>query len=416
MKTPESFITMCESNNQKGKKIAVDDTILVADVLATAGSKMLYNFVPPFTATAVTRLQNAGYAVAGKTNVGEFGIDFIGETSHSGSVRLPQNDRMLCGGAGAALVEGLVSAVLCPDSLGYPRRSAAFSGNFFIKPTYGLVSRFGVVATVSSSEQVGVMAADVANAAEILSTIAGMDENDGTTLRTESFQFAANPSVQGLKIGVLKNLVDESDDATKEAISAFVSMQKDGGAEIEELDFSELSTVNTAYQTLSAAEICNNFSRYDGIKFGHRTETFRSHDEICIKSRSEAFGTLVKQVILLGSYVLSKKMYDTTYYKAMILRRKYKQQLTDLFAKYDVLVLPVAAKAAYTADALKNVADECKFTSLSSLTGVPSAVIPTKQHGSECPIGVQVLSNDLQENTLFNVAAYTQSKLQGGAK
>jgi len=411
------FITEC-GTNATGKKIALDDTILTTDVLATAGSKMLHNFVPPFTATAVARLQDAGYVVEGKTNVGEFGIDFIGETSHFGAVTLPGSDA-LCGGAGAAVTEELVSAVLCPDSNGYPRRSAAFSGSFFIKPTYGLVSRFGVISTVASSEQIGVMSANAKDAAEILSVIAGMDENDGTSLQTEKVQFSAEPSVQGLKIGVLKNLVDEADDATKAAIASFLALQKDGGAQIEELVFPELSMANTAYQTLSAAEICNNLSRFDGIKFGHRTETFRNHDDICINSRSEAFGTHAKQVILLGSHVLSKKMYDKTYYKAMILRRKYKMMLSELFAKYDVLVLPVAAKSSYTTESILNSSstqNECRFTSLSSLTGFPSAAIATKEPCSKTPVGVQVLANDLQENILFSIAAYTQKQLQGGAK
>ena len=345
----------------KNGNIAVDDNILVKDIPATAGSKMLESFVPLFSATAVEKLTAAGYTLSGKTAIGEFGLDLYGETS--------VND--IC--AAASLVkEGAVKAALNVDLNGAPRRAAAIEGVTFIKPTYGTVSRYGIIACACSGEQIGVTAKDAATAAEVLSVIAGYDEKDGTSLKdVKDIDYNCDAPAKGMKIALVKELYNENLDAEVRAYKA-------AGAEVEEISLPEVFAAQTAWQILYSAETTNNLSRFDGVKYGHRTEKYKNIDELYVGSRTEAFGFLTKATILYGSDVLSKGRYEECYDKALKVRRKVVEKLTELFGRYDALLMPAYSKAEFEgypiAEAFEKVFDESRYTAAASITGMPAVV------------------------------------------
>ncbi len=351
----------------KNGNIAVDDTILVKDYPATAGSKMLENFVPLFSAEAVERIVAAGYTLSGKTAVGEFGLDLYGETG--------TND--IC--AAASLVkEGSVLAALNVDLNGAPRRAAALEGVTFVKPTYGTVSRYGIIAAACSGEQIGVTAKNADTAAEILGVIAGHDAKDGTSLKETKYEYNTNISAKGMKIALVRELYAAADDAVKAKIDAAAASYKAAGAEVEEISLSNLSEYSTAWTILMSAETTNNLSRFDGVKYGYRTEKYKNIDELYVGSRTEACGFLTKATIIYGSDVLSKGRYEDCYDKALKIRRKAVEALTELFAKFDALLTPAFSKAEYEfypiEDAFSKVYEESLFTAPASITGMPAVV------------------------------------------
>lgn len=372
--------------NKQGN-IAVDDTILVKDYPATAGSKMLENFVPLFSAEAVERVLAAGYTLTGKTAVGEFGLDLYGETS--------TND--IC--AAATLVaDGDVKAALNVDLNGAPRRAAAIKDVTFIKPTYGTVSRYGIIAAACSGEQIGVTAKCADTAAEVLSVIAGHDDKDGTSLNQDKYEYNTKISAKGMKVALVRELYDAADEAVKTRIDAAAAAYKKAGAEVEEISVSNLSEIKTAWTILMSAETTNNLSRFDGVKYGYRTEKYKNIDELYVGSRSEAFGFLTKATIIYGSDVLSKGRYEACYDKALKIRRVAVETLTELFAKFDALLMPAYSKADFetydVADAFNKVYEESLFTAPASITGMPAVV--TK--------GVQLVGNYFADSKLLSLA------------
>lgn len=372
--------------NKQGS-IAVDDTILVKDYPATAGSKMLENFVPLFTAEAVERLIAGGYTISGKTAVGEFGLDLYGETS--------SND--IC--AAASLVaDGEVKAALNVDLNGAPRRAAAIKGVTFVKPTYGTVSRYGVIAAACSGEQIGVTAKNANTAAEVLSVIAGHDAKDGTSLTTEKYEYNTEISVKGKKVAVVKELYAAASAEVKAKIDDVVAAYKAAGAVVEEISIDILNEIKTAWTILMSAETTNNLSRFDGVKYGYRTEKYKNIDELYVGSRSEAFGFLTKATIIYGSDVLSKGKYDACYDKALKIRRKAVEALTELFKTYDALVMPAYSKADFEGypieEAFTKVYEESLFTAPASITGLPAVV----------SAGVQLVGDYFADGKLLGLA------------
>ena len=292
--------------NEKGN-IAVDDTILVKDVVSTAGSKILDGFKPLFSAEVVTRLENKGYEVSVKTNVGEF------------SYYAPQEDK-LSGAAATLVANGDVEAALGVDMNGATRRAAALAGVDFLKPTYGTVSRYGVISCAASGEQVGVYAKDAQKVAEIMGVIAGHDDKDGTSLKDEAYDYVIT-DVKGKKVAINKYLLDKADDATKAKVLAFADSLRANGVEVVEVSCDMAEIANTAWQILMCAETCNNVSRYDGVKFGHRAKEYKNIDELYVNTRTEGFNFLTKAVILYGSDVLSKTRYKDCFDKSLRVRR-----------------------------------------------------------------------------------------------
>ena len=377
--------------NEKGN-IAVDDTLLIKDVVTTAGSKILDGFKPLFSAEAVTRLENKGYTVAGKTNVGEFGLDLVGEFSYYA----PQ-DGKLEGSAASLVANGDVEAALGVDMNGATRRAAALAGVDFLKPTYGTVSRYGVISCAASGEQVGVYAKDAQKVAEIMGVIAGHDDKDGTSLKDESYNYEIT-DVKGKKVAINKYLLNKADDATKAKVMAFADALQANGVEITEVECDMPEIANTAWQILMCAETCNNVSRYDGVKYGHRAKEYKNIDELYVNSRTEGFNFLTKAVILYGSDVLSKNRYKDCFDKSLRVRRVVADGVQKAFKDFDAILTPACSKAEYESydikDAFGKVFAESVFTAVANLTGVPALVTN----------GVQLIGNHFQESTLLSLA------------
>ncbi len=379
----------------KSGNIAVDDNILIKGVLSSAGSHILDGFEPLFSAEAVERLEKAGYSVSGKTNIGEFGLDLLGETSYYGCETVDGNLK----NAAASLVKsGDVEASVNVDINGTPRRAAAADGVVFVKPTYSTVSRYGVIACVCSSEQIGVTAKTSEKAAEILSVIAGHDSKDGTSDKAESYTYSVSEDINGKKACIIKELVDAADDEVKAQISAYVKKLQRAGVEVSEISFELIPQAQTAWQILLSAETCNNLSKFDGVKYGYRTPNFKNIDDIYMGTRTEGMGFLAKATILYGSDVLAKDKYESCYDKSMRVRRVVSDKIKAVFDEYDFILSPVMSSAQIKeydiATAFNKVFDESKFTCLASLTGAPAVVTN----------GVQLMGKAFSESLLLSVA------------
>jgi aspartyl-tRNA(Asn)/glutamyl-tRNA(Gln) amidotransferase subunit A len=358
----------------KTGNIAVDDMILVKDIPATAGSKMLENFVPLFDAEVVSRIKNAGLKLAGKTAVGELGLSAFNGNKNDIPCDISLN----------------------VDLNGTPRRMAAVCDKIFIKPTYGTVSRYGVIACVSSAETVGVTAETADKCAEILSIISGYDEKDGTSLPTEKYVYDTNKNVADMKIAVLSDITNKASDEVKTQIEKTVSALQAKGAEVQNINFELSETAATAYTILMCAETCNNISRFDGVKYGHRTADYKNIDELYTNSRTEGFTLLTKTVILYGSDVLSKDKYDVCYDKSLRIRRLISEKLDGIFENYDAVLLPAGSsfEIGETEGTFENMVKEIEYSSIASISGNP-AVIANR---------VQFVAKKFDENTLLSIA------------
>ncbi len=381
----------------KNGNIAVDDTILVKGYPATAGSLMLENFKPLFSATAVEKLETAGYTLSGKTAVGEFGLDLYGETS--GYARA----------AAATLVkEDEVKAALSVDLNGAPRRAAAIRGVTFVKPTYGTVSRHGVIACACSGEQIGVTSKTADTAAEVLGVIAGFDPKDGTSLKPETYEYTTNLALNGKKVAVIKELLNLATNETKVTLLDTADKLKKQGVTVEEISLPLVKDIQTAWNILMSAETTNNLSRFDGVKYGHRTEKYKNIDELYVGSRTEGFKFLTKATILYGSDVLSKGRYEVCYDKALKIRKLAVEALTALFESgFTALLIPAMSENNETfvmrslvLDGSDHVEDyqsvfaESIYTALASITGMPAVV----------SAGVQLVGNYFAESELLSLA------------
>ena len=383
--------------NEKGN-IAVDDTLLIKDVPATAGSRILEGFTPLFSAEAVERLQQKGYTVAGKTHVGEFGLDLVGEFSYYA----PQSGA-LQGAAASAVAAGDVKAALGVDMNGAPRRAAALAGVDFLKPTYGTVSRYGVISCAASGDQVGVYGKDAKNVAELMAVIAGHDPKDGTSLKNETYDYTL-ADVQGKKVALVTDLLQKADEATRAKVLAFADELKAAGVEVVEIDCDLFALANTAWQILMCAETCNNVSRYDGVKYGHRAADYKNIDELYVNTRTEGFNFLTKAVILYGSDVLSKHRYKDCYDKSLRVRRVVSEAIDRLFGQYDALLTPAAFAASFDAyevkDAFGKVFAQSECTAVANLIGIPALACH----------GVQLLGKAFDDALLLSLAAAVEKK------
>ncbi len=380
--------------DKKGN-IAVDDNILVKDVLSTAGSHILDGFTPLFSAEAVTRLENKGYKIAGKANVGEFGLDLLGETSYYGAL---VEDGKIKNAAANLVATGEVEAALCVDINGSPRRAAAVEDLTFLKPTYSTVSRYGVIACMCSAEQIGVMAKDSKKVAEVMAVIAGHDDKDGTSDTAESYTYSLDEDIKGKKACIIKELLECADDTVKAKVLAYKQKLEAIGVSVEEISLELIPAAQSAWQILLSAETCNNLSKFDGVKYGYRTSNFKNIDDIYVNTRTEGLGLLAKSVIIYGSDVLSKGRYEVCYDKAMRVRRVVTEAFKKIFENYDLVLTPAASCDSFAQydlkDAFTKVFDESKYIVLPSLAGTPALVTE----------GVQLLADAFKENTLLSVA------------
>ncbi len=389
----EYITKICDNGN-----IAVDDTILVKGAEATAGSRILEGFKPLFSAEAVTRLEEKGYSVSGKTSTGEFGLDLVGEFSYYA----PQ-EGILKGAAAELVANGDVKAALGVDMNGATRRAAALSGVDFLKPTYGTVSRYGIISCAASGEQLGVYAKNADGIKEIMETIAGHDDKDGTSLPEASYNYSIS-AVNGKKVCIVKELLDNADDETKAKVLSVSEALRADGVTVETISLDIFDLANTAWQILMCAETCNNVSRYDGVKYGHRAEKYRNIDELYVNTRTEGFNFLTKTVILYGSDVLSKNRYKDCFDKSLRVRRVVSEKMAELFASYDAVLTPVCSKASYEAydikEAFIKVFEESVFTCVPNLIGSPALVTS----------GVQFIGKNFSESTLLSLGASAERK------
>lgn len=373
--------------------IAVDDTILVKGAQTAAGSRILEGFKPLFSAEAVTRLEEKGYQVAGKTQVGEFGLDLTGEFSY-----YAEKEETLKGAAAELVAKGEVKAALGVDMNGATRRAAALSGVDFLKPTYGTVSRYGIISCAASGEQLGVYAKDAAGIKEIMDIIAGHDEKDGTSLKAEKYDYSISEEIKGKKVCIIKELLDKADEETALKVKTYADGLRSAGVIVEEISFDLVAAANTTWQILMTAETCNNVSRYDGVKFGYRASEYSNIDELYVNTRTEGFNFLTKAVILYGSDVLSKNRYDDCYGKALRVRRVIADEFAKLMENYDAVLTPACSKSSYTAyeidKAFQVVFEESIFTAVANLIGVPALVSG----------GVQLMGKAFDESVLLSLA------------
>lgn len=369
------------------KAVALDDMILTRDMPTTAGSKMLEGYMSLFDATVVERLAEAGYEIAGKTNVGEFAIDVIGETSHFGAVKNEQGKLSL--GAAEAVKDGVKAAVVL-DANGSPRRAAAVNDLVFVKPTYGTVSRFGIVPVVCSGECVGVMAKTAEDCREVLDAIAGYDAKDGTSLPEDMIEEADEIK----RVAVVTAFDGGIDAEVKADVDAFVKSLEAKGVEVKTVDGAGLLAAKTAWNILMSAELCNNVSKYDGVKYGYRTQNYTTIDELYTNSRTESFGDLLKTAILFGSETLSDENYMKMYDKAMRIRRVTVDYFDSLFEDFDAVLMPATSRKAYCEACVKDIAfDENIYTAPASITGLPAVVAR----------GVQLVGSVFSEKALLDL-------------
>ena len=378
------------------KRIALDDMILTSDMPTAAGSRMLDGYMSLFDAEVVTRLKEAGHCVSMKADVGEFAVDLMGENSYNGA---PVASGVLVNAACETVKNGDAVAAISLDVNGAIRRGAAQSGLVCIKPTYGTVSRYGTIPAACSGECVSVTAGDVKTVAEILSVIAGHDDKDGTSLPAEKCEAAGKVTAPVKRIGVIRALCEGVDADVQTKLDEFCAKAQTAGIETVTIDGAALTAARAAWNVLMSAEVCNNVSRYDGVKYGYRAERFTNIDELYTNSRTEAFGDVLKSVILYGSETLSTENYMKVYDKSLRVRRIICEIFADLFEDADAVLMPAVGKMAYTEADVK--ADkymafsENVYTAPASITGLPAVVAG----------GVQLVGPALSDAALLDAVA-----------
>lgn len=409
-----------------GVPMAVKDNMCTEGVLTTCGSKILGNFVPSYTAEAVKRLEAAGAVMLGKTNMDEFAMGSTTETSYYGVTRNPWNLEHVPGGSSggscAAVAAQECFYALGSDTGGSIRQPSAFCGVAGLKPTYGTVSRYGLIAYGSSLDQIGPAARDVTDCASILEVIAGHDPKDSTSVGRESYAFtsALTEDVQGMRIGIPRDYFGEGlDKEIKDTILQTVKELEKKGAIVEEFDLNLVKYAIPAYYVIASAEAGSNLSRFDGVKYGYRTEEYEGLHNMYKKSRSEGFGAEVKRRIMLGSFVLSSGYYDAYYLKALRTKALIKQEFDRAFAKYDVIVAPAAPTTApklgsSLSDPLKMYLSDVYTVSV-NLAGLPGISVPAGIDSKGLPIGMQLIGDCYQENKIIR-AAYTVERIRGYAR
>lgn len=403
-----------------GMVIGIKDNICYKDHVVTASSKMLDGFVAPYSATVVKRLLDEDAIIIGRLNCDEFAMGGSNETSHFGAVKNAKNHNLVpggsSGGSAVAVQADMCLAALGTDTGGSVRQPAAFCGQIGLKPSYGRISRYGVIAYASSFDQVGTITASVSDAALLLEVLAGADDYDSTVsdnLVPSYTKTLENPSVK--KIAVLKETIESEalDPEIKSAVLKSIENLKQQGHQVEYVSFDLLDYLVPAYYILTAAEASSNLSRYDGVHYGHRTENAKNLTELYKKSRAEGFGEEVQRRILLGTFVLSAGYYDAYYQKAQKVRRLIKEKIEELFAQFDLILLPVAPTAAFKIG--DNMQDPLVmymadiFTVLASLTGNPAIALPLGNNKEDLPLSIQFIAKQFKEEELL---AFSQQFLQ----
>lgn len=407
-----------DSGNAKdltGIPLAIKDNICTMGVKTTCSSKMLENFVPPYNATVMNKLDEQNIVMLGKASMDEFAMGGSTQTSAFAKTKNPYDLNRVPGGSSGGSAS-CTSASLCAGALGSDtggsiRQPASFCGVTGLKPTYGRVSRFGLVAFASSLDQIGPICKDAHDCGIILNNISGWDSLDGTSAKrsVEDYTAKIGNSINGLKIALPKEFyADGIDEDVREAVLKASEVYKSMGAELIECSMPSLKYAVPAYYLISSAEASSNLSRYDGIKYGHRSEIGENFNELIANSRSEGFGDEVKRRILLGNYALSSGYYDAYYGKALALKQKISQEYATIFEKCDVILTPTAPSVAYRVD--QNVSDPVKMyqadicTVTVNIASLPAISTPCGYNADGMPIGMSIIGKKFDEASIIQVA------------
>lgn len=400
-----------------GVPAAVKDNLCTEGLLTTCGSRMLENFVPAYTAEAVKRLEQAGAVILGKTNMDEFAMGSTTETSYFGPTRNPHNREHASGGSSGGSCAAVAACecfyALGSDTGGSIRQPSSFCGVVGLKPTYGTVSRYGLVAYGSSLDQIGPVGKNVADCAAVLELLAAYDKKDSTSMprKDTGFTDALVEDVRGMKIGIPKDYFTEGlQPQVQQAVLAVSRELESRGALVEEFDLSLVPYAIPAYYVIACAEASSNLARFDGVKYGHRSSDYEGLHRMYKKTRSEGFGAEVKRRIMLGSFVLSSGYYDAYYLRALCTKALIKQAFDRAFEKYDILLGPVTPDTApklgeSLTDPLKMYLGDI-YTVAVNLAGLPAISVPCGRDCKGLPIGVQMIGNVFQEKKIIQ-AAYT---------
>ena len=398
-----------------GVPVAIKDNMCTRDKLTTCSSKILGNFYPTYSAEAVINLEKAGAVIIGKTNMDEFAMGSTTETSYYGPTRNPHNTAHVPGGSSggscAAVAASECYYALGSDTGGSIRQPSSFCGVVGLKPTYGTVSRYGLIAYGSSLDQIGPVAKDVSDCAAILEAIASHDPKDSTSMDRDDCDCteALVDDVKGLRIGIPKGYLGEGlDPEVKEAVLAAAKTLEAKGAIVEMFDMDMVDYAIPAYYVIASAEASSNLSRFDGVKYGYRTPDFEDLQDVYKKTRDEGFGMEVKRRMMIGAFVLSSGYYDAYYIKALQVKALIKKGFDDAFAKYDIILGPTAPTTALKMG--ENLSDPLKmylgdiYTVSVNLAGLPGISLPCGIDSSGLPIGVQMIGQALSEKTLIRAA------------
>ena len=405
-----------------GVPVAIKDNMCTEGMLTTCSSKILSNFYPTYTAEAVLNLERAGAVIIGKTNMDEFAMGSTTETSAYGATRNPWNKDHVPGGSSggscAAVAAKECSYALGSDTGGSIRQPSSFCGVTGIKPTYGTVSRYGLIAYGSSLDQIGPVAKDVTDCAVILEAIASHDPKDSTSVKRESYDFtsALVNDVKGMRIGIPKTYFgDGLDGEVADAVMSAANVLREKGAVIEEFDLGLVDYAIPAYYVIASAEASSNLARFDGVKYGYRTESCDGLHHMYKKTRSEGYGPEVKRRIMLGSFVLSSGYYDAYYLKALRTKALIKKEFDRAFEKYDVILGPSAPTTAprlgeSLQEPIKMYLGDI-YTISVNLAGLPGITVPCGMDSKGLPIGLQLIGDCFKENNIIRAAyAFEQSK------
>lgn len=399
-----------------GVPIAVKDNICTKGQKTTCSSKMLGDFVPAYDAEVITRLEAAGMVVLGKTNMDEFAMGSTTETSAFGVTRNPWNTEHVPGGSSggscAAVAAGEAVLALGSDTGGSIRQPAAYCGVTGVKPTYGRVSRYGLIAYASSLDQIGPIGRNVKDCAALLSVIAGQDKKDSTSAQRpmESWEELARPNLSGVRIGIPKEYLAEGTDAdVKKALADAIHLLSQNGAVVEFFNLKMVDYVIPAYYIIACAEASSNLERFDGVKYGYRNAEASELHEMYKRSRAEGFGEEVRRRILLGSFVLSAGYYDAYYMKALRAKAMIKQEFDQAFCRYDCILAPASPTTApkigtSLSDPLKMYLSDI-YTVAVNLAGLPAVSIPCGRDSQGLPVGMQLIGDCFHEKVILQAAA-----------
>jgi len=408
-----------------GIPCAIKDNILIKDKKTTAASKILENYIAPYDAFVIERLKNEGVVFLGKTNMDEFAMGSSTENSAFGPTLNPWDEKRVpggsSGGSAAAVAANLCVFALGSDTGGSIRQPAAFCGVVGLKPTYGRVSRFGLIAMASSLDQIGPITKNVEDAALVMEVISGYDPKDSTSRKIEktSFKIKENFSVKNLKIGLVKEFLEEGlDKEIEENFQAVVDFYKSEGAKIIEISLSAVRYALATYYIIMPAEVSSNLARYDGIKYGYSASGEKEGqayqlEEVYLKSRSFGLGKEVKRRIMLGAYTLSEGYYDQYYRKAVLVRRLISQEFEKAFKDLDIILSPTTPTPPFligekTKDPLSMYMSDV-LTVPVNLVGLPAISLPVKKEKS-LPVGFQIIGDFWEEELILNVAHFYQAK------